>query len=141
MYFCWQTRRPNIRQLNFTKSDTSVVEVIPLSTSHFPVQQSSHEQQSGWTSMFCWGQTSREYKEFYNNSVKTIMSHRLSNQQEQDSFKKKKKRTPRFNSVSKIDRSSRVVFPVLFVAINLFYWYSYLSRTQRIYYLSDITDT
>lgn len=58
----------------------------------------------------------------------------------QDGGRKKKKRTPRFNSVSKIDRSSRVVFPVLFIAINLFYWYSYLSRTQRIYYLGEKTD-
>lgn len=120
---------------------TNIVEVIPLSTSHFPVQQSSHRQRNRcWTSMFCWRQTKREYKEFYNNSVKTIMSsRRLSSvHQEQNGYrKKKKKRTPRFNSVSKIDRSSRIVFPLLFIAINLFYWYSYLSRTQRIYYLSN----
>jgi hypothetical protein len=45
---------------------------------------------------------------------------------------RRKKRTPRFNSVSKIDRASRVVFPLSFLAINLFYWYSYLSRSERI---------
>lgn len=30
------------------------------------------------------------------------------------------------NSVSQIDRVSRVFFPILFVAINLFYWYTYV---------------
>ena len=30
------------------------------------------------------------------------------------------------NSVSKIDKVSRVVFPLLFVAINFFYWYNYI---------------
>lgn len=44
----------------------------------------------------------------------------------------RKKRTPRFNSVSKIDRASRVVFPLCFLAINVFYWVSYLSRSERI---------
>lgn len=38
------------------------------------------------------------------------------------------KRMPRFNSVSKIDRASRVFFPFVFLLINLFYWYSYLSK-------------
>ncbi|KAG8225043.1 hypothetical protein J437_LFUL000021 [Ladona fulva] len=45
--------------------------------------------------------------------------------------KRRKKRTPRYNSVSKIDRASRVVFPLCFLAINLFYWYNYLSRSER----------
>ncbi|XP_046394287.1 gamma-aminobutyric acid receptor alpha-like [Ischnura elegans] len=44
---------------------------------------------------------------------------------------RRKKRTPRYNSVSKIDRASRVVFPLCFLAINLFYWYSYLARSER----------
>lgn len=46
---------------------------------------------------------------------------------------KRKKRTPRYNSVSKVDKASRVVFPLLFGAINVFYWYNYLSRSQRMY--------
>ncbi|KAG5670594.1 hypothetical protein PVAND_000845 [Polypedilum vanderplanki] len=36
-----------------------------------------------------------------------------------------------FNSVSKIDKISRVVFPLLFFIINLIYWTFYLSRSQR----------
>jgi gamma-aminobutyric acid receptor subunit alpha len=36
-----------------------------------------------------------------------------------------------FNSVSKIDKFSRVGFPMLFFVINLIYWIFYLSRSQR----------
>lgn len=36
-----------------------------------------------------------------------------------------------FNSVSKIDKVSRVVFPLLYLIINLIYWVFYLSRSQR----------
>lgn len=36
-----------------------------------------------------------------------------------------------FNSVSKIDKFSRVVFPLLFFVINLLYWIFYLTRSQR----------
>jgi gamma-aminobutyric acid receptor subunit alpha len=36
-----------------------------------------------------------------------------------------------FNSVSKIDKVSRVFFPILFLAVNLIYWVFYLSRSQR----------
>lgn len=46
------------------------------------------------------------------------------------------RRTPRFNSVSKIDRASRIFFPLVFLLINLFYWllythaYAYLPSTN-----------
>ncbi|XP_037940634.1 gamma-aminobutyric acid receptor alpha-like [Teleopsis dalmanni] len=46
--------------------------------------------------------------------------------------RRKGKRTPQYNSVSKIDRASRIVFPLLFFLINVFYWYGYLSRSARI---------
>lgn len=36
-----------------------------------------------------------------------------------------------FNSVSKIDKFSRVAFPMLFFFINLLYWIFYLTRSQR----------
>ncbi|XP_059609096.1 gamma-aminobutyric acid receptor alpha-like [Phlebotomus argentipes] len=48
------------------------------------------------------------------------------------SQRRRKKPTPRFNSVSKIDRVSRIIFPLLFLIINLFYWYSYLTRSSRL---------
>jgi hypothetical protein len=44
---------------------------------------------------------------------------------------KQKKRKPRYNSVSKIDRAYRIVFPLSFIAINAFYWYVYLSNRKR----------
>lgn len=36
-----------------------------------------------------------------------------------------------FNSVSKIDKISRIFFPLLYLGINLIYWAFYLSRSQR----------
>lgn len=33
-----------------------------------------------------------------------------------------------FNSVSKIDRMSRIIFPVLFGIFNMVYWATYLNR-------------
>lgn len=45
--------------------------------------------------------------------------------------KRRKRREPRFNSVSKIDRFSRVFFPFLFLMINLSYWWLYLLRSER----------
>ncbi|XP_025153133.1 gamma-aminobutyric acid receptor alpha-like isoform X3 [Harpegnathos saltator] len=52
--------------------------------------------------------------------------------------KRRRRRTPRYNSVSKIDRASRVVFPLFFLAINLFYWYAYLSRSERMQYYNVV---
>ncbi|KFB37577.1 AGAP011349-PA-like protein [Anopheles sinensis] len=46
--------------------------------------------------------------------------------------RRRRKREPRFNSVSKIDRASRIFFPLLFLAINVFYWFLYLSRSERL---------
>jgi hypothetical protein len=34
------------------------------------------------------------------------------------------------NSVSKVDQFARVFFPVSFMAINVFYWYSYLYKSS-----------
>ena len=36
------------------------------------------------------------------------------------------------NSVSKIDKMSRIVFPLAFGLLNVFYWYSYLKHSERI---------
>lgn len=36
-----------------------------------------------------------------------------------------------FNSVSKVDKFSRLFFPLLYLAINLIYWVFYLLRSQR----------
>lgn len=40
-------------------------------------------------------------------------------------------RSRNYNSVSKIDKCSRIAFPLLFFAINLLYWVFYLTRSQR----------
>ena len=38
------------------------------------------------------------------------------------------------NSVSRIDRVSRVVFPSTYIVINIIYWCLYLDRSERIAY-------
>ncbi|KAJ1530887.1 hypothetical protein ONE63_005729 [Megalurothrips usitatus] len=64
----------------------------------------------------------------------TAQTHRLSLQGSRSSRRRRHKpRTPRFNSVSQIDRASRVVFPLLFLTINIVYWCSFLSRSQRLH--------
>ncbi|KAK6618047.1 hypothetical protein RUM44_002489 [Polyplax serrata] len=49
-----------------------------------------------------------------------------------ENVRRRRQRMPRCNSVSKIDKISRIVFPLLFAAINVLYWYSYLMRSERI---------
>ncbi|KFM76354.1 Gamma-aminobutyric acid receptor alpha-like protein, partial [Stegodyphus mimosarum] len=34
------------------------------------------------------------------------------------------------NSVSKVDKASRVVFPLVFLFINLIYWFTYLNDSR-----------
>ncbi|RZC31990.1 GABA-gated ion channel [Asbolus verrucosus] len=117
---------------NFDSSnggDPHFIEVIPLSACSIPVASMRRSSQP-WSNLSCISR-SQEEKSFEPSPAKSSGSQK-SPCQSQRHRKKKKKRTPRFNSVSKIDRASRVVFPVLFVTINLFYWYSYLSRTKRI---------
>lgn len=48
-------------------------------------------------------------------------------------LRRKGHRAPQYNSVSKIDKFSRFVFPALFFTINLFYWYCYLNRNKQIF--------
>lgn len=51
--------------------------------------------------------------------------------QSNEAIRRQRSRGTQFNSVSKIDKISRIVFPLLFFIINLFYWYIYLSRSRR----------
>ena len=64
------------------------------------------------------------------SSFRRLTSSKISDQ------RRHRRKMPRFNSVSKIDRASRLGFPLLFLAINLFYWFSYLSRSKRIDYFA-----
>lgn len=122
-------RRQNYQNLNCGENHNHYVEVIPLSACSIPITPARRSSQP-WSNLSCIGR-SQEDKLEAPIAVSAITTHRLSFQG-QKQRKKKKKRTPRFNSVSKIDRASRVVFPLLFLTINLFYWYSYLSRTERL---------
>ncbi|XP_060531978.1 gamma-aminobutyric acid receptor alpha-like isoform X2 [Cylas formicarius] len=112
-----------------------VIEVIPLSGYTIPQRLNIRRRSSQpWTTLSnCLGKN--EEKMPYPPTKRNSSVHRLS-LQNSIHRRKKKKHTPRFNSVSKIDRASRIVFPLLFVTINIFYWYSYLSRTNRIHNLS-----
>lgn len=40
--------------------------------------------------------------------------------------------TKTYNSVSKVDKISRIVFPVLFAIFNLVYWATYVNRESAI---------
>ncbi|XP_077296624.1 gamma-aminobutyric acid type A receptor subunit Grd [Arctopsyche grandis] len=110
--------------------DVFLLEVIPLRACITPTIPSRRSSLS-WTGLPCLSRTQPELNTQHIIPT-TVSDHRLSFQASSGSIKKKKKRMPRYNSVSKIDRASRVVFPLLFLAINLFYWYSYLSRSERI---------
>lgn len=101
--------------------------MIPLSAGTIPLRKSSQP----WVNLPCFKRQQDNKTYPPTTTVNAISGHRLSFQTTRHRSKRKK-RTPRFNSVSKIDRASRVVFPLLFLTINLFYWYCYLSRTKRI---------
>lgn len=47
-------------------------------------------------------------------------------------LRRRNRRMPRFNSVSKIDIASRIFFPLVFFLINVFYWCSYLTKSERL---------
>lgn len=104
--------------------------MIPLAACTIPITPVRRTSQP-WSTIPCISskQQEREIKVLNSNTTTT---RRSSTNHTSAIRRKRKKRTPRFNSVSKIDRASRIVFPLLFLTINLFYWYSYLSRTNRI---------
>ena len=46
-------------------------------------------------------------------------------------MKMKSRRRDGVNSVSRIDTVSRVVFPIVFIAFNIFYWVVYLNKKDE----------
>nr|CAD7448287.1 unnamed protein product [Timema bartmani] len=121
-------RRPSFLTSNIGGGgDKRLLEVIPL-TACSVAPTAPPTRRPSWA-LACLSDQSRDLEQ---QSTAAASCHRLSIQEH--AKKSRKKRTPRYNSVSKIDRTSRVVFPLCFMGINLFYWYSYLSRSQRIYH-------
>lgn len=100
---------------NFTMNEDGMIEVIPLSAIPEP---SKNPAMSHWQ-MSC---------------VACSPPPRQTPPSKKESGRRRRRRTPRYNSVSKIDRASRIVFPIFFLAINVFYWFAYLSRSERINY-------
>ncbi|XP_072758476.1 GABA-gated ion channel isoform X2 [Anoplolepis gracilipes] len=122
---------------NFTINGDSIIEVIPLSAiSIHPDKDptvAGHWQISCMTCSPSSQQTPRPPRPPPPPPPPLLSSRRTT----LSSSRRRHRRTPRYNSVSKIDRASRVVFPLFFLAINVFYWYAYLSRSERIYYNSN----
>lgn len=116
-------------------SEPHFVEVIPLTACSIPMNTSRRSSQP-WNNLSCIGKSETNDRPYISGTNIATPNRMSCSYQHKKQCRKKKKRTPRFNSVSKIDRASRVVFPLLFVTINLFYWYSYLSRTNRIHNLN-----
>ncbi|CAH0561211.1 unnamed protein product [Brassicogethes aeneus] len=125
--------RKNSQALPFPLYNTNdhLLEVIPLSACTIPVNPA---RRSSWSTLSsCIAKPESTYlpgmPQTSNAPSKAVYptGHRP---------RRRKRRTPRFNSVSKIDRASRIVFPLLFFTINLVYWWSYLSRTNRIHNLN-----
>lgn len=100
---------------NFTMNEDGIIEVIPLSA----IPEPSKNPTMGHWQMSC---------------VACSPPPRQTPPSRKESGRRRRRRTPRYNSVSKIDRASRIVFPVFFLAINVFYWFAYLSRSERINY-------
>ncbi|KAK5643820.1 hypothetical protein RI129_007665 [Pyrocoelia pectoralis] len=125
------TKKTNYQDVN--GGQPHLVEVIPLSMCSIPIP-SGRRPSHNFACIGCT-ETEEDEKSYIPSSINVISGQRLSFQG-QKHRRKKRKRMPRFNSVSKIDRASRIFFPLLFLTINLFYWYSYLSRTKRIQQLS-----
>nr|CAD7412044.1 unnamed protein product [Timema cristinae] len=120
-------RRPSFLTSNSGGGgDKRLLEVIPL-TACSVAPKAPPTRRPSWA-LACLSDQNRDLEQ---QTTAAASCHRLSIQEH--AKKRRKKRTPRYNSVSKIDRTSRVVFPLCFMGINVFYWYSYLSRSQRIH--------
>ncbi|XP_018333904.1 gamma-aminobutyric acid receptor alpha-like, partial [Agrilus planipennis] len=133
------SRKPRFLE-NANGEQSNTVEVITLSACTIPLTTPSSRKssRSSWNHLPCIScpqdeKTNNKPLFPSNPGVNSNPAGQHTNTAQSRKSRRKKKRAPRFNSVSKIDRASRVVFPLLFLTINLFYWYSYLSRTKRIH--------
>ncbi|XP_050459035.1 gamma-aminobutyric acid receptor alpha-like isoform X3 [Cataglyphis hispanica] len=126
---------------NFINGD-SMIEVIPLSAISIHPDKDSTVASHWQISCVTCSPPSRQTTAI---TAKTTTKSPLpppplsSRQTTLSTSRRRRRRTPRYNSVSKIDRASRVVFPLFFLAINVFYWYAYLSRSERIHYYNSNT--
>ncbi|XP_020280636.1 gamma-aminobutyric acid receptor alpha-like isoform X2 [Pseudomyrmex gracilis] len=111
----------------FAMSNDSTIEVIPLSAISIPNKDSAVAGHWQVSCVSC-SPSPRRTLPPPPPSRRTTSS---------TSRRRRRRRAPRYNSVSKIDRASRVVFPLFFLAINLFYWYAYLSRSERMHYYNS----
>ncbi|XP_011329536.1 gamma-aminobutyric acid receptor alpha-like isoform X2 [Ooceraea biroi] len=112
------------RDRSFAVNDDGMIEVIPLSAVSIPDKDPAV---TGHWQISCV--TCSPSPRHTPPPLPSLPSRRATS----STSRRRHRRTPRYNSVSKIDRASRVVFPVFFLAINLFYWYAYLSRSERIH--------
>lgn len=135
----------HVRSCELSFEQIESVDIIPLSA--FELSDDERESSSGASKslrkfmrkyFFCLTSSKRREEtpsRPYRNQIESEVSSISQSTSQCRSARRRHERqclkNRNFNSVSKIDKFSRVAFPLLFFIINVLYWIFYLTRSQR----------